>query len=82
MPWHDVSIGVIGTPARDVARHFVQKWNFIKEEKAFEREKIPFLMPKSEYVSTRGESEFLGSCEVQLLRSSAFWSSGIQLEVR
>ncbi|CAB5182186.1 unnamed protein product [Rhizophagus irregularis] len=36
MPWHDVSIGVVGHPARDIARHFIQRWNFIKEEKAFE----------------------------------------------
>ncbi|CAI2169391.1 2838_t:CDS:10 [Funneliformis geosporum] len=81
MAWHDVSIGAIGHPARDIARHFVQRWNFIKEEKAFEREKFPFLTPKAEYVSTRDESKFLGTCDVQLLRSSDFWSSGIKLEV-
>ncbi|RIA93447.1 hypothetical protein C1645_735559 [Glomus cerebriforme] len=80
MPWHDVSIGIVGQPARDVSRHFIQRWNFIKEEKAFEREKIPFLMPKGEYASARDESKFFGSCEVQLLRSSAYWSSGIELE--
>lgn len=82
MPWHDVSIGVVGHPARDIARHFIQRWNFIKEEKAFERESIPFLMPKGEYVSTRDESKFFGTCNIQLLRSSASWSSGIELEVR
>ncbi|CAG8727452.1 15273_t:CDS:2, partial [Dentiscutata heterogama] len=75
MPWHDV-----GQPARDVARHFVQRWNFIKEEKSFERETLPFLLPKGEYVSTRDESRFKGTCEVQLLRSSAIWSSGIKVE--
>ncbi|CAG8466471.1 3479_t:CDS:10 [Scutellospora calospora] len=75
MPWHDV-----GPPARDVARHFVQRWNFIKEEKSFERETLPFLLPKGEYVSTRDESRFRGTCEVQLLRSSTVWSSGIKLE--
>ncbi|PKC70587.1 phospholipase D/nuclease [Rhizophagus irregularis] len=80
MPWHDVSIGVVGHPARDIARHFIQRWNFIKEEKAFERESIPFLMPKGEYVSTRDESKFFGTCNIQLLRSSASWSSGIELE--
>ncbi|CAG8605205.1 4974_t:CDS:10 [Funneliformis mosseae] len=81
MPWHDVSIGMcVGQPARDVARHFVQRWNFIKEEKAFDKEKFSFLTPKGEYVSTRDESKFKGTCDVQLLRSSAFWSSGIKLE--
>ncbi|CAG8525275.1 11919_t:CDS:10 [Funneliformis mosseae] len=80
MAWHDVSIGTVGHPARDIARHFVQRWNFIKEEKAFGREKFPFLTPKAEYVSTRDESKFFGTCDVQLLRSSDFWSSGIKLE--
>ncbi|KAF0480564.1 phospholipase D/nuclease [Gigaspora margarita] len=80
MPWHDVSIGMVGQPARDVARHFVQRWNFIKEEKSFERETLPFLLPKGEYVNTRDESKFKGNCEVQLLRSSAVWSSGIKVE--
>ncbi|RIA88728.1 hypothetical protein C1645_725752 [Glomus cerebriforme] len=80
MPWHDISFGVVGPPARDVARHFVQRWNFIKDEKAFEKEKFSFLTPKGEYVSTRDESKFRGTCDVQLLRSSAYWSSGIKLE--
>ncbi|RIA88545.1 hypothetical protein C1645_725863 [Glomus cerebriforme] len=80
MPWHDVSIGMVGPPARDVARHFVQRWNFIKDEKAYDKDKFPFLTPKGEYVSTRDESLFRGTCSVQLLRSSAEWSSGIKQE--
>ncbi|GBC05685.1 hypothetical protein RclHR1_06370012 [Rhizophagus clarus] len=74
MAWHDISI------ARDVARHFVQRWNFIKDEKAYDKVKFPFLTPKGEYVSTRDESKFRGTCDVQLLRSSAYWSSGIKHE--
>ncbi|CAG8579400.1 13442_t:CDS:10, partial [Racocetra fulgida] len=77
MPWHDVSVG---TPARDVARHFVQRWNFIKDKKSFERESLPFLLPKGEYVSTRDESRFKGTCDVQILRSSAAWSGKSILE--
>ncbi|KAL4720012.1 hypothetical protein ACJJTC_012792, partial [Scirpophaga incertulas] len=34
MPWHDVGIVVQGAAARDVARHFIQRWNAIKLEKA------------------------------------------------
>ena len=30
MPWHDIAAVVYGTPARDVARHFIQRWNFTK----------------------------------------------------
>jgi shikimate kinase len=38
-------------------------------------------MPKGEYVAARDESNFSGSCKVQLLRSSARWSSDIEREV-
>lgn len=30
MPWHDISAVVHGRAARDVARHFIQRWNFTK----------------------------------------------------
>lgn len=30
MPWHDVGTMVIGLPVKDLARHFMQYWNFIK----------------------------------------------------
>lgn len=30
MPWHDIGVAVFGRPARDVARHFIQRWNFTK----------------------------------------------------
>uniref|UniRef100_A0A3Q3ABY4 Phospholipase n=1 Tax=Kryptolebias marmoratus TaxID=37003 RepID=A0A3Q3ABY4_KRYMA len=30
MPWHDIASVVHGRGARDVARHFIQRWNFTK----------------------------------------------------
>lgn len=30
MPWHDIASAVHGRAARDVARHFIQRWNFTK----------------------------------------------------
>ena len=30
MPWHDVHCALSGPPCRDVARHFVQRWNHAK----------------------------------------------------
>ncbi|XVF50796.1 hypothetical protein PTKIN_Ptkin04bG0132100 [Pterospermum kingtungense] len=30
MPWHDVHCALWGMPCRDVARHFVQRWNHAK----------------------------------------------------
>ncbi|KAK4388413.1 Phospholipase D zeta 1 [Sesamum angolense] len=34
MPWHDVHCALWGPPCRDVARHFVQRWNYAKRNKA------------------------------------------------
>lgn len=30
MPWHDVGMRVFGFPARDIARHFILRWNATK----------------------------------------------------
>jgi len=30
MPWHDVGILLQNAAARDVARHFIQRWNAVK----------------------------------------------------
>ncbi|KAI9485673.1 MAG: hypothetical protein EXX96DRAFT_494975 [Benjaminiella poitrasii] len=80
MPWHDMTVGMVGPIARDVARHFIKRWNFLKASKGMHRPTVPFLMPKGEYVAVRDESSFKGTCRVQLLRSSAQWSSGIERE--
>ncbi|KAI8055519.1 hypothetical protein BDF22DRAFT_742098 [Syncephalis plumigaleata] len=80
MPWHDVSMRVTGQAARDVGRHFVERWNFIKLDKGMVKETIPFLMPSGEFVSTRDEHASKGTCQVQIVRSSAMWSSGIEHE--
>ena len=29
MPWHDVGMQIVGQPARDLCRHFVQRWNLL-----------------------------------------------------
>lgn len=76
-----LSSNKVGQPARDVARHFVERWNYIKTIKSESRLNLPFLLPKGEYVSTRDESRFKGTCNVQLLRSSTYWSSGVEHEV-
>ncbi|KAI8143329.1 hypothetical protein BJV82DRAFT_612344 [Fennellomyces sp. T-0311] len=81
MPWHDIHTGMVGPPARDIARHFIQRWNFIKSTThARDRPEVPYLLPKGEYVSSEDERKFRGTCKVQVLRSSAHWSSGIERE--
>jgi phospholipase D1/2 len=46
MPWHDIAVMVQGAAARDAARHFIQRWNSIKTEKAKYNSEYPYLMPK------------------------------------
>ncbi|RIA88621.1 hypothetical protein C1645_739257 [Glomus cerebriforme] len=48
MPWHDVSIGFVGRPTLDVARHFIQRWNLIKKNKTENIPQYPVLIAKSD----------------------------------
>ncbi|PIN08802.1 Phospholipase D1 [Handroanthus impetiginosus] len=50
MPWHDVHCALWGPPCRDVARHFVQRWNYAKRNKAPNEQAIPLLLPQQHMV--------------------------------
>ncbi|KAI8066534.1 hypothetical protein BC940DRAFT_302391 [Gongronella butleri] len=80
MPWHDIHTAMVGQPARDIARHFIQRWNFIKAKAYKDRDDLPLLLPKGEYVSPQDELKFKGTCRAQIVRSSAEWSLGISRE--
>ncbi|CAO3596857.1 unnamed protein product [Absidia cylindrospora] len=80
MPWHDIHTAMVGPPARDVARHFIQRWNYIKSTHAKDKEDVPLLLPKGEYVTPKDEDKFRGTCRIQVIRSSAEWSLGIKRE--
>ncbi|KAI4903033.1 hypothetical protein NFI96_033387 [Prochilodus magdalenae] len=82
MPWHDIGVAVHGKAARDVARHFIQRWNFTKlVKKRSGATGYPCLMPKS--LSTPSEPpEMRGKCtqaNVQVLRSVCQWSIGTKV---
>ncbi|KAM7369580.1 hypothetical protein PAMP_010897 [Pampus punctatissimus] len=81
MPWHDIASVVHGKAARDVARHFIQRWNFTKLVKPKYRFlSYPHLLPKSH--TTAGEQRYqVPNCthaKVQILRSASDWSAGIK----
>ncbi|XP_047468224.1 phospholipase D1 isoform X2 [Mugil cephalus] len=81
MPWHDIASVVHGKAARDVARHFIQRWNFTKIVKPKYRSlSYPYLLPKSH--TTAGEQRYqVPNCiltKVQILRSASDWSAGIK----
>lgn len=76
MPWHDVSLQVVGQPARDLCRHFVQRWNFLLRVKNHSRQ-MPFLLPPPEFKPGELTSQGLtGTCEMQIVRSAGPWSMG------
>ncbi|WKX95036.1 hypothetical protein Q1695_011916 [Nippostrongylus brasiliensis] len=78
MPWHDIHSVTFGAPARDVARHFIQRWNATKTEKLKDDESYPYLLPKS-YENLRVPRVFKNpafsyNVDVQVLRSLSNWS--------
>uniref|UniRef100_A0A667ZWU6 Phospholipase n=1 Tax=Myripristis murdjan TaxID=586833 RepID=A0A667ZWU6_9TELE len=75
MPWHDIGVAVQGKAARDVARHFIQRWNFTKRSGAM---CFPCLLPKSLSASTVLPPRWGRHTEanVQVLRSVGQWSIG------
>ncbi|OZJ04780.1 hypothetical protein BZG36_01841 [Bifiguratus adelaidae] len=76
MPWHDVALQVVGQPARDIARHFVQRWNYLRRHKAPQRP-TPFLLPKPDFNNAQlRDLNLTGTCEMQILRSVSPWSIG------
>ncbi|XP_069008767.1 phospholipase D1a [Embiotoca jacksoni] len=81
MPWHDIASVVHGKGARDVARHFIQRWNFTKIMKPKYRSlSYPFLLPKSHSSANEIKYQVPDSvnAKVQVLRSAADWSAGIK----
>ena len=76
MPWHDVAMQLIGQPARDLSRHFIQRWNYLLRTKHHSRE-LPFLLPPADFKPSELECQRMnGSLEMQICRSCGPWSIG------
>lgn len=76
MPWHDIGMQIVGQPARDLTRHFVQRWNYLLRQRKPSRP-TPFLLPPPDFNPADIEALGLdGTCEVQILRSACSWSLG------
>nr|XP_008191551.1 PREDICTED: phospholipase D2 isoform X2 [Tribolium castaneum]XP_008191552.1 PREDICTED: phospholipase D2 isoform X2 [Tribolium castaneum] len=79
MPWHDVGVCVQGAAARDVSRHFIQRWNATKLEKAKSNKCYPYLLPKSYDDFKTLPIVFpneVSNVSCQVLRSVSTWSCG------
>lgn len=78
MPWHDVHMVTAGHPARDLARHFVQRWNYLLRQKRPLRP-TPLLLPPPEFTDEElCQLDLKGTCEVQMLRLLCNWLLGLQ----
>ncbi|EIN12579.1 phospholipase D [Punctularia strigosozonata HHB-11173 SS5] len=76
MPWHDVGMQIVGQPARDLARHFVQRWNYLLRIKNHSRT-MPFLLPPPEFHPDElTRLGLTGTLEFQICRSAGPWSLG------
>ena len=80
MPWHDISMQIIGQPARDLTRHFVQRWNYLLRQRKPSRP-TPVLLPPADFTQAEIDSLGIGgTCEVQILRSACSWSMGLNAD--
>ncbi|KAF8426974.1 hypothetical protein EV426DRAFT_427788 [Tirmania nivea] len=76
MGWHDISMQLVGQPARDLTRHFVQRWNYLLRQRKPSRP-TPVLLPPPDFTEEELQSLGIeGTCEIQILRSSCAWSMG------
>uniref|UniRef100_A0A8C9TTN3 Phospholipase n=1 Tax=Scleropages formosus TaxID=113540 RepID=A0A8C9TTN3_SCLFO len=79
MPWHDIASVVHGKAARDVARHFIQRWNFTKIMKPKYRSlSYPYLLPKSHTTASELRYTVPDCVQTKVLRSASDWSAGIK----
>ncbi|KAG0713559.1 Phospholipase D2 [Chionoecetes opilio] len=79
MPWHDIGLFVDGAAARDVARHFIQRWNAVKTEKAKPNPNYPYLLPRTynrdSFIPSNLHPKYRVKCQV--VRSVGKWSAGL-----
>ena len=70
MPWRDQGVVIFGESARDLARHFIQRWNHCKNEQIPYVDTYPYLLPKSYTSVNEGYREWfrddLFKCNIQV----------------
>ena len=82
MPWHDIGMQVVGQPARDLARHFIQRWNYLHRQRTARgrgnlSRPLPVLLPPPDLDPAEVQAlGFDGTCDIQMLRSCGEWSMG------
>ncbi|CAE8673743.1 unnamed protein product, partial [Polarella glacialis] len=95
LPWQDVACALLGRPARDVARHCVERWNHARSKSpqyaslptALLRRKVAvsndLMMSLPSKAGDRSWPPEFGTwqdCSVQVVRSVGRWSAGTKTE--
>jgi phospholipase D1/2 len=87
LPWHDVSCVVRGTVVSDIARHFIQQWNYAKTDKHKGQVNIELLTvsgpAREEFDESSDNSEdadFLVFDSTSATKQSGFSSKGSKVQ--
>ena len=88
-PWQDIAVQVWGPSARDVGRHFIERWNQCKRQLKKHRSDsdYPLIMPKDDHAEFIAPTKLdeepcdpneskIYKASTQVLRSSCQWSAG------
>ncbi|CAK9062169.1 unnamed protein product [Durusdinium trenchii] len=95
LPWQDVACELLGRPARDVARHCVERWNHARFVNSI-YEELPVAMLRRKMAVTNDKMVTLPAqasekvwppeqgpwqvCRAQVIRSVGRWSAGTKTE--
>jgi phosphatidylserine/phosphatidylglycerophosphate/cardiolipin synthase-like enzyme len=77
LPWQDIQCKVVGYGGRDLAKNFIQRWNF-----SVRKTTLPQLILSKDPFSNISKDEPYPKCDVQILRSACKWSFGIEMPER
>ncbi|KAI8327821.1 hypothetical protein BC941DRAFT_446276 [Chlamydoabsidia padenii] len=83
MPWHDISMSMEGGFTYDLERHFVERWNYIRQMEVLNSLDYPLLalptLPE-QATDNKTTSEPGRTNQVQVVRSASFWNMDLQKE--
>ncbi|KAL4901224.1 hypothetical protein BDW74DRAFT_187869 [Aspergillus multicolor] len=74
MGWEDISVSLTGPAVFDLCQHFIDRWNFIRQQKYFASESRQPLPPPKPFVPWPKAD--LGMMDCQIVRSATEWSNG------
>eukprot|EP01080_Neovahlkampfia_damariscottae_P008939 gene8939-888_t len=75
MPWQDIQVKIVGIGGKDLAKNFIQRWNFGVRKFS----SIPQLIMSIEPLRPKlREKENYQNCNIQIVRSACRWSFGTE----